>query len=130
MEYRDWLVKTDHIAARDFDKLLLALASGGLAVSITFIHQIAPKPIAETLIWVRLGWGLLVISLLCALVSAALSKKSLRKAIQQVDDGSIRRETPGGGWATATERFSYASAALCILGISSLVRFAILNFGP
>jgi len=44
LEERKILIDSERETAQQFDKAILTLAAGALALSITFINQIAPEP--------------------------------------------------------------------------------------
>ena len=126
-QYREELVQADRDASKNFDRLLLTLSSGGLAVSVSFIRQVVPHPSKITVIWLEWGWFSLVVTLIAALLSAITSQLALRRAMKQTDAGVIRKELPGAEWTMLTKILSYLGALACVVGVSCIVRFAILN---
>jgi hypothetical protein len=78
-KYRDWLVQADHDASRDYDKTVLTLATGALALSVTFAHDIAPHPVSGSTLLLAAAWVLLTISLAAMLFSLITSQAALRK---------------------------------------------------
>src|SRR6266481_9982565 len=70
--YRDErkaLVEGEQASADQFDKNILALAGGALAVSLVFLEKIAPQPKETTLPYLYCGWGALVLGL-CLILSS------------------------------------------------------------
>jgi hypothetical protein len=53
--YREWLVKTDHSASEAYDKAVMTLSGGALAISISFVREIAPSPLEGTMYWLCSG---------------------------------------------------------------------------
>ena len=47
VKHREWLVAAYGEATRSFDKAIMTLAGGALALSIAFVHDVAPKPEQE-----------------------------------------------------------------------------------
>ena len=127
--YREWLVTTEHAASRDYDKAVLALAGGALGLSVTFLHGLVAKPVPCSLVWLGLAWSCLALSLLSILVSILTSQHALRRAIQQVDDQTIRAASRPGGWLSGlTEGLNITAALTLVLGLVFLVVFALLNY--
>lgn len=127
VDYRRFLVAAEQKSQEDFDKAVLTLSGGALGISFTFLKDIVgANPIAEPtfLIW---SWRLWAGSILCVLFSYFLSHLSLRKAIAQVDDGTIYDQKPGGIWATWTAFLNIAGAALFVMGVLMLTYFASVN---
>lgn len=48
-EYRAHVLSAMHETSRDFDRAVLTLAGGTLALSVTFAHEIAPTPLPDSL---------------------------------------------------------------------------------
>jgi hypothetical protein len=127
VDYRKFLVSAEQKSQEDFDKAVLTLSGSALGISFTFLKDIVGvNPIAEPelLIW---SWRLWAGSILCVLFSYFLSHISLRKAIAQVDDGTIYNQKPGEAWATWTACLNISGAALFVLGVLTLTYFASIN---
>lgn len=121
---REWLVKADYDASRDFDKAIMTLAAGALGLSIVFVHDLAPHPDGVPILAV--AWALFAASLLAILVSFLFSQGALRREITALDEGKVL-STPGGIPGRVTFCLNIAGAITLILGIASLVTFAIIN---
>ena len=67
-----------------FDKTLILIATGALALSLTFIKDIAPVIKPETLGYLKGAWSCLCSSLLLILVAYLLSKFAYDKAIKDL----------------------------------------------
>lgn len=59
--HRQLLVEAHRKASEAYDKAVMSLAGGALAISITFVHEVAPKPSHKH--WLAVSWGLLALSL-------------------------------------------------------------------
>ncbi len=122
----EWLRQADHTASRDFDRALMTLAAGALAVSIAFIHDVAPKPVHVA--WLGMAWGLFALSLVAILVGFLTSQLSLQREMRLVL--GTEDEEKGGKWyGTFTVACNGASAAAFVLGVGALVVFALYNLG-
>ena len=128
-QYRKWLVETEHQASRDFDKAIMTLSAGALGISIAFVRDLAPQPVLHSVKWLGYAWASLSLSLLAILISLLISQFALRRAIGQVDKGTIRTEHPGGLLATLTVILNILAALALIAGVGSLAFFALANVG-
>jgi hypothetical protein len=123
LSYRDWLVKTHHVASQDFDKAVMTLAGGALGISLAFIHDVAPHPHHKT--WLAVSWGLLALSLLMILVSFLTSQSALLSAISRHEKAVANPHRQVFAWVTVA--LNWLSAASFIAGVACLVRFALYN---
>ncbi len=125
-KHRDWLLLVDHTSSRDFDRVLTTLASSALAVSLLFIHDVAPHP--QDVAWVVIAWVFFAASLLVILGSYLTSMMATHKSIENIDnrdEGTDPYATTKSG--EATKWLNSISAGLLIVGVISLVVFAGLN---
>lgn len=117
--YRQWLVETYASMSQAFDKAIMTLAGGALGISITFVHDLAPKPTHET--WLATSWGCFAAALLVILASFIASQRAILRMIGSLD----RDEEPARGQLTTV--LNAVSAGALILGVICLVRFALYN---
>lgn len=125
--YRSVLVERSHKANESYDKAVMALSSGALAVSLTFLHDIVPHPRASSVFLLGAAWLLLVLSLVAIFASLLTSQFAFRTAITQVDSGIIQDSRAGGLYASITVWLNVASGALFVFGLASLMWFALTN---
>jgi hypothetical protein len=107
-------------ATEAFDRAVMTLSGGALAVSITFIHDVAPHPRHK---WVLgISWACFAASLLVILLSFLTSERAIVRMVGQLDDDvdRISREH----W---TDWLNWGAAGAFILGVVFLVIFAWLN---
>jgi hypothetical protein len=109
-DYRDWLVKAHHSACTDFDKAVMTLSGGALALSITFVHEVAPNPTNTGLL--GLAWGFFAASLACVFASLLTTQGTLVGRIAAIDANK-----PWG--------FSLLGTVTTILGVLAGVTFLI-----
>lgn len=121
---REWLVKADYDASRDFDKAIMTLAAGALGLSIAFVHDLAPRPEAVPLL--AIAWLMFAGSLLAILLSFLFSQSALRREITAIDEGELL-PTPGGTPGKVTFCLNISRAAFLIFGVVSFVVFAMIN---
>jgi hypothetical protein len=124
---RQWLVQADHTASRDFDKAVMTLAAGALAVSIAFVQDVARDPVHVG--WLGAAWGLFATSLMLILVSFLTSQHALRREMRVLSGEREADERPGGWLSALTIGLNWTSAGALVFGVLALVAFALYNLG-
>lgn len=124
VEYRQWLLAAEQKSQEDFDKTVLSLSGGALGISFVFLKDvIGPQPIV--LSGVLLGaWFSWAFSTFSVLASYYLSHLALRRAISQIDDGTIYEKPPGGAFAKWTATLNAIGAVLFLVGVCCITVFA------
>ena len=127
--YRQHLVLAEQKAVEAYDKAVMALSGGALGVSFAFLRDIAgPRPWSQTeilfLAW--LCWGVSVVAVLASYYSSHLA---LRRAISQVDEGSIYIRKPGGVYTVITYICNALGGLLFFAGVVLMVVFVSANLG-
>lgn len=125
--YREWLVQTGYRVSETYDKSVMTLSGGALAISLTFIHEIVTTPKPGTVKFLAVGWTLLTLSVVAILSSMLTSQWALNKAIEQVDKKKIFDERPGKGSAWITAGLNIVALITFILGVAALAYFSIVN---
>lgn len=128
LEERKQLISAERETAQQFDKAILTLAAGALALSITFINQIAPQPKPNSIYWLIIAWSFFCLSLLSTLISFLTSQVACRKQRDILDDKVSGKENNKNNKAASwTNRLNYFSIAFFILGVISLIVFSAIN---
>jgi len=141
-QHRDWLVQTEYEVSTSYDKTLVTLATGALALSVVLLKALEAAPSYNALFWLRLGWASLVASVVVLLASVATGRISLRYAISFTDQmilhpPSLIRSTPAGrkptptrwtGWLT--DALTTIASILFTVGIASLIYFVAITVPP
>ncbi len=128
LEERKLLITAERETTQQFDKAILTLAAGALALSITFINQIAPQPISNSICYLMGAWILFCLSILSALISFLMSQKACRRQRDILDEttsGTCKDDK--NKFAVWTGRFNYCSIIFFILGVSFLIIFSAIN---
>lgn len=103
--HRSRLEEQCYAAGAAFDRAVMALSGGGLAVSFAFLRGvITPEGAVQARGCLLAGWFGLAASLAAVLVSILTGQWSLRKAMLQIDRGNGGGERLGGRatlWTTA-----------------------------
>ena len=114
-----------------YDKWILTLSGGALGLSITFIEIIAKNPPADTLIWLKLSWACLVVSLLATLLSLVTSQSAIRENRKELDLAHSEKRSPRLSfpkWFTyATNLLNWGALLLFILGVVFMCIFSFSN---
>ena len=132
--YRDErkaLVEGEQASADQFDKSILTIAGGALAISLVFLEKIVPEPKPSTLPYLYCGWTSLVASL-CAILSSFLTSQHAyrrqRKIVEAVFFAQPGKEPKMVNyWARTTSVLNWISILVFILGVSMLVAFSTQN---
>ena len=123
-EYRKWLVAAEQKSQEDFDKTVLSLSGGALGISFVFLKDvIGPQPIVLSC-FLLAAWLAWAFSTFAVLTSYYLSHLALRRAISQVDDGTIYKKPPGGAYAYLTAILNATGAVLFLVGVCCITVFA------
>ncbi len=128
LEERNHIVVSEKETAQQFDKAILTLAAGALALSITFIHEIVPHPIEDTLCYLITAWILFCFSILSTLISFLTSQEACRRQREILDESISNKNVSAANVpAMWTNRLNYISIAFFILGIIFLIIFSAIN---
>ncbi len=73
-----------------YDKNILLVGGGALAVSLTFLEKIAPKPEGWLLLIIGASWACLVLSILAHLMALASGQRAIRKQMELLDSDYSR----------------------------------------
>jgi len=120
---RERLVEAHHVATRDFDRAVITLSGGALALSVTFIHDVVPHA-HET--WRLVGaWSLLGASLLLMVASFVTSQAGLLRSIQAIDNREV--DSHEQGYFRATRALNLTSAIAMVAGFGFLAWFSFAN---
>lgn len=132
LDYRKTLIECEQKSQEQYDKAVIVLSGGALAVSIAFIKDVLGDAAPVHTEWLAVAWGAWGISLACILFSFWFSSVALRKTITQVDvrkphEGIV---SPGDKWTTVLKWLNFAGGALFVAGAVCLFVFAYHNLNP
>lgn len=100
----------------------MTLAGGALAISVTFVHDIAPNPRHTE--WLSRSWGAFAISLGLIFVSFLSSQYAIARRIKEWDKKDVFHWDV---WRWLTRFLNLLAGAAFIFGVACLLRFATLN---
>ncbi|RZZ85025.1 hypothetical protein [Pseudoxanthomonas winnipegensis] len=126
-QYRQWLVAAEQKAQEDYDKTVITLSGGALAISFAFVKDILGDGPIKHPGWLVACWGLWALSLASMLASFYYSRKALRKAIEQCDSDTIRCEPPGGFFTSILRWLNALGAVFFVAGVLCMTVFVSIN---
>jgi TRAP-type C4-dicarboxylate transport system permease small subunit len=130
IEERRSLIEASRVSAEQFDKYILTLSTGALALSITFLKNIAPVPQTDTIVFLVLSWLCLIICALLTLVSFLTSQKACSIQIEILEKNYLPDEKPVDSknqMSSFTIWLNRLSIFFFIIGVSLLAIFSIKN---
>lgn len=80
-KYREHMLTLLQSNSENYDKSILSLSSGFLALSLSFIKDIVPLSESNCIIILKISWFLFVISIIFTISSFIFSKYGAKKAI-------------------------------------------------
>lgn len=125
--YRDHCVDAAQKAQDSYDRALLSLSGGGLAVSLVFLKDVVGTQALtsrDLLLWAWITW---VLSILAVLASYFFSHRALTTAVTQVDSGTIHEERPGRVSTKLTVGLNLASGLMFLVGTVLMLGFVLDN---
>lgn len=105
-------------ALESFDRTMINVSGGALAVSITFLHDVAPSPTPWSLLPLIAGWGGLIGSLGAMIISMPVGHKAIELRLAGEDDTKM---------TTWTTRLNTTSVVTLFVGFLGLAAFAGMN---
>lgn len=128
-KYRYTLQDTLRFLNESYDKILIMLSGGALGLSITFLKDIISLAKVKHSELIMFSWFAFIISLAAVLGRVFFGLEAYRKAISQVDDGSIYNKRPGGIYSLITKCLHIISAVSLLVGLLLISIFSYLNVG-
>lgn len=130
LSYRENYDKAELEMSGRYDRWIITLSAGALALSITFIKEIAPSPVPCSVLVLVVAWAFLVLSLLSALISLLTSQRAIRDMREDYDasyKSGEERPAPKMKFAKLTNWLNWSSAVLFICGVVALCVFSVEN---
>jgi hypothetical protein len=124
---RRLLIESERAAGDNFDKVLLTLSAGSIALSVTFVEKIGAAGVAKPLLYS--AWAVLAAALVANLRSFMVLQLSINR-VMEINDvfweaGECAMSNPYRPKIMILNRWSFR---LFIVGIILLLTFAALNF--
>lgn len=125
--YRDSLVALEAQGQQEYDRTVIALSGGALGISFSFVSAFLRDAPAQCPGLLRAAWICWASSLALTLLAYYLSPLAMRKAIAQLDKGTIRTERQGGYFDRILPWLNAAGGLLFIAGVLVMGWFVYLN---
>ena len=143
-EYTAQRVKLDSAsleAGGRYDRAVLAISSGALALSVTFIDKIASAPQPWTLFLLVSGWLLLLVAIIFQLLALSASHEATREQINILDkqyayylstddpEEAVRNgwEEPPNKFNSRVNKFNIVAQVALISGVVFVLVFSAFN---
>lgn len=129
LEYRHQIIEAGRKAQEEYDKNVLYLSGGSLGLSFTFIKEIIganPLLYSHYLVFAWIAWS---ISILLVLLSFWLSINALRQTLNQINEGTIHTQIPGGIYSKFTKASNFFSGFFFFIGVVLMSIFVFYNLG-
>lgn len=131
LEERKLLVEAEREGARTFDKAILTLAAGALALSMTFLEKVVPIAQATTLWSLASSWAAFGLSIFLILFSFLTSQWACIRQRAILDKewlpGPDERSSERNNWTTATTILNVGSIFSFAVGVIFLCYFSFAN---
>jgi len=115
----------------DFDKNLLAVSSGALGLSLSFIKDIVPLDKALYLFVLYFSWCSFALAILITIASYLFALAALRTHLKILDeyyrDGEEATRTKANGFTKLVRATRYAAGGAFLLGLLLTLVFCIVN---
>ena len=129
LQERKLLIDWEHSSSTSFDKAMLTLSAGALALSLTYLKEIGAS---GAWVWpLPTCWILFALALLFTTWSFLFSQHALRRQREILNDGKV--STNGSGnkgavknrWGCATNCLNWLSIISFTLGVVFLAMYAV-----
>ena len=114
-----------------FDKAVLSLSGGALALSLIFIKQVAPSPVAGSLPFVAVAWFGFAAAAVCMSASLLTSQYAIQHQINVLDlEYQANPAKPGEAkniWSAATQLLNWLAISLFVIGVALFASFSFMN---
>ena len=130
-EYRKHLWDSLRAGQEQYDKYLLTLSGGGLAISLTLVKDVFGKSNLSYPSVLIVSWAFFCISIVATVASFISSQKSQRKQLSNYeiyistgDDTQLNISNPT---EKLTNLLNYLSGSCCLIAVAATISFASIN---
>lgn len=128
LEYRKLLQDLEVKSLESYDKSVMTLSGGGLAISFAFLNDIIGDGAIICNSLLLISWTAWSLSILSVIFSFLCSHYALNKAIVSIDKNENTKRL-GGGFDLLTRILNFSSGILFFIGTICMVIFATKNIG-
>jgi len=126
-EYRKELERLEQASQSSYDRTILSLSGGALAVSFAFVRDVVGSGSVQGSSWLFSGWLAWAAAIVFVLFSHLTSHAALRTAVRQLDAETLWDERPGGWSDVLTKIYNVLGGVMFVAGIVLVARFVWLN---
>jgi hypothetical protein len=127
LDERKLLIEGERAAGEGFDKTLLTLCAGAIALSVTFVEKVGSAGKFKPLLYV--SWGILVLGLLLNVRAFLVLQKSYDRLLDMNDESYIRGTTVlQNPFRKRFGNFNHYAFWCFVGGIGLLLLFAGVNY--
>ena len=132
LDERKLLVEGEKSTSASFDRYILTLSGGALALTMVFIRDIAPNPLASSRLYLFTSWIAFGAAIIMMLASMLTSQSAFRKQrdIIGMSHGSQVQDDPRNQWAWATNILNILSMVAFGVGVVFIAIFIAFNLFP
>ena len=127
IEYRKFLVEAERRSQEQYDKAVLSLSGGALAISFAFLKDYLADRQPSLVCFLFAAWVCWGFSATAILASFFTSGLALKGAVSQVDARTIYTLHVGGFASRVTAFLNAAAGVLFLLGVIAAAIFASSN---
>ncbi|MCP4975082.1 MAG: hypothetical protein GY931_02890 [Maribacter sp.] len=127
--YRNLLQEAEQKIGEGYDKTLIALSGGALAISVTFIKEIVGSSKIIEKAFLGLAWGSWALSLTSLLFAFYFGSLAYRYAIKALDQDRLDNTNPGGLFSTLTRWLNAIGGISFLVGVAAFLYFSYKNTG-
>lgn len=129
LEERKILIDAARESSRTFDKAVLTFGSAVFGFSIAFLKDVAPKPTADSIIWLRGSWLSFSLGLLAILLSFLFSHRAclFEIGLSEAALGKKNSKPRTNPWGIATDCCNILCIIFLFTGLLCWSNFASIN---
>ena len=123
-------VEAKRAASNSFDRAILSLSGGALALSLVFVKQIAPTPTSDSMPYLMGAWSTFGAAITAMLLSLISSEHAIQRQIDLLDDrqrSEAAKLVESNWWSYLIARLNWASIGLFVAGVTLLAVFVTMN---
>jgi preprotein translocase subunit SecG len=127
------LVESQRINSQSYDRSILAYASAGLGLSLTFLDKVIDFNSANYKVMLYLTWIFFILSIITVITSFMIGQKALKIDLDKllfILKGKYEEYNQVNEWTKWNDRINFLSGAFFIIAIIFLVIFISLNISP
>lgn len=129
LEWRRVLTESSRQTSQQFDKFTLTLSAGALAISLTFVRELAQQPTLGSVVILGISWMGYIACICSTMASFQLSNQSTNREIEIIDS-ELRGDSDvddRNSFGRLTELLNWLSLISFVISTLLLISFALAN---